>query len=336
MNELLLNPNVIGFLTVIRTGEGTLGVDGYRTLYGGTLFDSFADHPRKLIKAGRWTSTAAGAYQFLSRTWDALVKQYGFKDFSPENQDLGAIALIKGRKALDDVLNGDISQAINKCNKEWASLPGSPYGQPTMTLEKALRVYKEAGGRFRQSDQTPETIEGTPMPLPFIAAVLPSLVAAVPDLIRIFGNSPRAEANAKAAEIVVNAAKVATGSVNEQDLVEKLDSKDPLVIEQVREAVKNVWYEISVDTGGIQAAREASIKSEGFWKQPAFWVTLLLMPLVYLVVVTVLGLVGPGQFSVEIQIMVVSSIVSGLLAAISGFWLGTSWSSARKTELAGK
>jgi muramidase (phage lysozyme) len=336
MNEVLSNPNVLAFLQVIRTGEGTLGDKGYRTLYGGNTFESFEDHPRQLIKAGKWTSTAAGAYQFLSRTWDALVKQYGFKDFSPETQDLAVIALIKGRKALDDVLNGDISQAIKKCNKEWASLPGSPYGQPTMTLEKALRVYKEAGGRFRQSDEVPPQIEGTTMPLPFVAAVLPSLVAAVPDLIRIFGNSPRAEMNAKAAEIVVNAAKVATNSVNEQDLVEKLDSRDPLVVEQVRDAVRQVWFEISADTGGIQAAREVNAKSEGFWKQPAFWITCLLLPLVYGVVAAVMGFVGPGQFSVEIQIMVVSSIVSGLLAAISGFWLGTSWSSSRKTELAGK
>lgn len=172
--------------------------------------------------------------------------------------------------------------------------------------------------------------------LPFIAAVLPALVEVVPSLIRIFGSSPRAEANAKAAEIVVNAAKVATGSTNEQDLLQKLESKDPVVITAVENAVKEVWFEISIDPVGIDKAREANFHSEGFWKQPAFWITCLLLPLVYGVVGAVLGLVGTTSFSVEIQIMVVSSIVSGLLAAISGFWLGTSWSSARKTEIAQK
>jgi hypothetical protein len=73
-------------------------------MFGGGLFDSFADHPRQAITRSLGgkpiTSTASGAYQFLSRTWDGLVKQYGFTDFSPKNQDLGAVALVAGRGAL--------------------------------------------------------------------------------------------------------------------------------------------------------------------------------------------------------------------------------------------
>jgi hypothetical protein len=88
------------------------------------------------------------------------------------------------------------------------------------------------------------------MALPFLAAVLPSLVQAVPSLIRIFGKSPRAEDNAKAAEIVVNAAKEATGALNEQDLLTKIESRDPEVIKAVEQAVQSVWYEIA--TGNNQ------------------------------------------------------------------------------------
>jgi len=327
LNEYLTNPNVLAFFQVIRTGEGTLGEDGYRTHYGGTLFEDFTDHPRKVIKAGKWASSAAGAYQFLTKTWDGLVRQYGFTDFSPVNQDLGALALIKGRSALKDVLDGDIESAIRKCAKEWASLPGSPYGQPTISLAKALKIYLEAGGTLKKKDT---------IMLPILQAVLPTLVTAVPELIRIFGASPRAEMNAKAAELVVATAMQATGSVNEQMLVEKIQSGDQDAINQVKAAVKEIWYEISLDTGGIEQARDVNFKSEGFYKQPAFWITLTLLPLVYLVVLSVLGFVGSVLFSIEIQIMVVSSIISGLLGAISGFWLGTSWSSARKTEIANK
>jgi hypothetical protein len=171
---------------------------------------------------------------------------------------------------------------------------------------------------------------------PFIAAALPAVIEAVPSLIRIFGKSEQSEKNARAAELVVNAAKQATGATNEQDLVEKLQTKDPVVIQAVEKAVQDIWFEISLDPTGIEQARETNFKSEGFYKQPAFWVTVLLLPLVYLVTFAVLGFVGTTVFSVEIQIMVVSSIISGLLAAISGFWLGTSWSSQRKTELSGK
>jgi muramidase (phage lysozyme) len=149
MNEYLDNPNVKAFLLLIRRGEGTLGEDGYRTLYGGSHFSSFADHPRTAIKAGKWLSTAAGAYQFLERTWDSLCHQHPeLTDFSPHNQDLGALWLISGRAGLSDVLKGDISQAIGKCNREWASLPGSPYGQPTQKMEDALAFYKDHGGTF--------------------------------------------------------------------------------------------------------------------------------------------------------------------------------------------
>jgi muramidase (phage lysozyme) len=135
------------FLWMIRWCEGTANPDGYRTLFGGRLFDSFADHPRQLIrfklKGVTYKSSAAGAYQFLRSTWDSLVKMYGYKDFSPENQDAAAIQLIKGRRAYQDVLNGDIVTAIKKCNREWASLPGSPYGQPVKTMSECLRVYGE-------------------------------------------------------------------------------------------------------------------------------------------------------------------------------------------------
>jgi len=170
--------------------------------------------------------------------------------------------------------------------------------------------------------------------LPFIAAALPALIEAVPSLISIFGNSPQAEKNAKAAQIVVNAAKAATGSTNEQELVEKLESKDPEVIAAVHTAVQDVWYELQINSEGIEAARGASIQVAGeFWKQPAIWVTASLLPMVYIVVLTVLGIMGKNDFATEIKIMVVSAVISGVLGAITGFWLGTSFSSSRKTEL---
>lgn len=333
--EYLQNPNIKAFLWLIRTGEGTTGEFGYRTHYGGSLFESFSDHPRKAITAGSWTSTAAGAYQFLSKTWDGLVKQYGFSDFSPENQDKAAIRLIEGRGALVDVIAGRIESAIRKCNKEWASLPESPYGQPTLTMYRALEVYRVAGGYFRPAG-TLAPVEDKSMVAPFVAAVLPSLVQAVPDLIRIFGSSPQAEKNAKAAEIVVNAAKVATGAVNEQDLVEKIKSADPETLVKLQEAVKEVWFDISVDPSGIKDAREFNLKSDGFYKQPAFWITVMLMPLVYGVAGSVLGWFGAAVFTQEVKIMVVSSVMSGVLGGIMGFWMGTSWSSHRKTELGGR
>lgn len=146
------NRNVQAFLQVLRNGEGTAGPNGYRTLFGGGLFDSFAQHPN--IKVTRTmggralTSTAAGAYQFLKSTWDETARIMGLRDFSPAAQDLGAVGRIAARGALDDVKAGRFDVAIQKVAKEWASMPGSPYGQPVISLTRARGIYANAGGVF--------------------------------------------------------------------------------------------------------------------------------------------------------------------------------------------
>ena len=150
--DLLNVPNVRAFLRTIRHAEGTAGPTGYRMLFGGALFDSYDDHPRTVVTRKSGTkpisSTAAGAYQILSRTWDEAKKGAGLTDFAPPSQDLAALWLIRRRGALRDVIAGRFDDAIRKCANEWASLPGSPYGQPVKTLTAVRAVYTSEGGRF--------------------------------------------------------------------------------------------------------------------------------------------------------------------------------------------
>lgn len=142
--------NLAAFLAMIREAEGTAGPMGYHMLVGGGVFDSFADHPRKLVSItsrGRVIrSTAAGAYQILARTWDGV--RAGLPDFSPESQDEAAKRLIARRGAMPDVRAGRLSEALRKCAPEWASLPGAPYGQPTITVADAAAIYGDNGGEF--------------------------------------------------------------------------------------------------------------------------------------------------------------------------------------------
>lgn len=144
--QMLNNQNVRAMLAVIRAGEGTADEAGYRRIFGGRLFDSYADHPRVLVSKSGYSSTAAGAYQMLERVWDETRSVMSLPDFSPASQDMAALGRIAARGALDDVLAGRFAVAIGKLGKEWASLPGSPYGQPTMTLNKARAVFIAAGG----------------------------------------------------------------------------------------------------------------------------------------------------------------------------------------------
>ena len=341
--EALQNRNVQAFLHMLRHGEGTSDPEGYRRMFGGKLFDNgFADHPRQVqtysLKGQPLSSSAAGAYQILQRTWDGLVRQYGFTDFSSATQDAAAVALIIGRKALDDVLAGRFEAAVAKCNREWASLPGSPYGQPTVTLAAARAVYLLHGGEFSTvqtsvppsiAPQTNPTHQEKPV-APFILAALPALFEAVPKLINIFGSgSEVAKRNEAAVQMAVDIAKTAVGAPNEQALVETLQN-DPEAAQVVRQAIESRWYEITLNTEGVEAARVASVNNPNFFKQPAFVISIFLLIPVYFVVWHVI--LGPG-FSDEIKIMVVTAIISGVLSAITGFWLGTSFSSQRKTEL---
>lgn len=138
--------NRAAFLAMIRQSEGTSGPNGYRTYYGGSLFDSFADHPNVKHTAAGITSTAAGAYQFLYRTWIECKAALGLPDFSPESQDAAAIFLLKRRGALPYIDRGDFAGAVNAARREWASLPGAGYGQHENSLAVLEAAYLAAGG----------------------------------------------------------------------------------------------------------------------------------------------------------------------------------------------
>lgn len=156
--------NVRAFLTAIAMAEGTeREADPYRVCYGYKhTLSSFADHP---AITGEWrgerlsdahcrgaglspgcVSTAAGRYQIIRPTWATIKARLKLPDFSPESQDLACIALIQGRGALADVQAGRFAQAVEKCRKEWASLPGANYGQGERTLPWLQARYAQAGG----------------------------------------------------------------------------------------------------------------------------------------------------------------------------------------------
>ncbi|WP_290874912.1 glycoside hydrolase family 104 protein [Aquabacterium sp.] len=143
---LVDHPQVRAMLAVIRRGEGTADAAGYSRLFGGASFSGFADHPRQAVSKWGLTSTAAGAYQMLSKVWDETRDLMGLGSFSPRNQDIAALGRIAARGALPDVLAGNLTAAIKRLNKEWASLPESPYGQGTITWATARDVFSRAGG----------------------------------------------------------------------------------------------------------------------------------------------------------------------------------------------
>jgi muramidase (phage lysozyme) len=351
----LLNPNVRAFLAVIRAGEGTSDPDGYRRHFGGELFSDFSQHPKraitKLLGGQPLTSTAAGAYQFLSKTWSECQNALKLPDFSPESQDLAAVYLIDRRGALDAVIRGDLEVAIAKCAKEWASLPGSPYGQPTKTLAQCIAVYEAAGGTHGtappveskpekptaprpDADNYPEA----PMPIPaIVTALLPSVIELLPKLGGLFGSGSKAsERNLAVAGAVLDLAQKTTGAVNAQAAIETMKS-DPTALAAVSKAVEAHWFDLSEGGGGgIEGARKADKEAResdgpfwGFLKSPSFWMLLLSLPLVYIVVGSIAGLWGYVGWSDDVRASLATAVVSLIIGGAAGYFWGQTTSRNR-------
>lgn len=169
--SLVDNPNVRKALDIISTSENA----DYNTLFGGDTFNDYKNHPnvkkRFKQKDGKWNSSgAAGRYQMLKSTWDELQSTFGLEDFSPRNQDLGAIALLDrlkgkdGKTALQSAIEGDYQGMVEKAGRTWASFPSAPaaYSQPKHGWNKMNKIIASATGRPLQETATVETSYADP------------------------------------------------------------------------------------------------------------------------------------------------------------------------------
>lgn len=159
LRAALKNSYVQAFLYVVAAGEShETDPEAYQALYGwepgnGKTFTGWGDHPRIAVKSSFGWTSAAGRYQAMcavppnvrTDTWGDYKKwcaQYEFfPDFSPAGQDLFAAWCLQRRGALPLLYSGKFVEAVRACNREWASLPESPYGQGGMSWDKATAVW---------------------------------------------------------------------------------------------------------------------------------------------------------------------------------------------------
>lgn len=152
---LLDNPNIRKALDIIAASEHA----DYNTTFGGGKFDDYSEHPniKKSFKQkdGKINSSgAAGRYQFLKSTWDEIKSTYGLDDFSPRNQDIGALVLLNrmkgsdGKTALQSAMEGDFQGMVEKSGRTWASFPSAPakYSQPKHGWNKMNKIIASAVG----------------------------------------------------------------------------------------------------------------------------------------------------------------------------------------------
>ena len=351
------HPNVQAFYQVMRFKESSLYDSAYRMVNGAPPITDFSRHPYEGLKTTEG-GRAAGASQFIPTTWGGLEKKYGFPSFEPHYQDLGYVGCLIERNALELVMEGRFDEAVAACRLEWSSLPGAAESRATWTMDKARDLYMRAGGSLKDVTGTPyEPVPVEPErkpvdPLSAIALFGPLIANLIPQVAKLFDKKVGAPGKIEAAQKVIETIVTSTGSVNEQQALQKIAS-DPVMLQTATKAIMTeptIMGMLEVG-GGIKAAREANlavqVADKPFWYNPAFWMSLALLPLVYWIVGSVLvgGInLGPDDagfwkifgtaFDQETRSGTVNLVIGMVLGGIVGIWFGTSYGSMRKTEIA--
>ena len=168
--------------------------------------------------------------------------------------------------------------------------------------------------------------------VPFVAAALPALINAEPALIRLFGKGDQSEKNAKAAETVAAIAKEITSQPTVEGAVNAIES-DPAQAQAFSQAVESRWYELTGESGGggIAGARKADAAAQASgkpWQSPALWISLALLPLVYLVVGSIVGLWG-SEWPSDVRAAIATAVVSMIVGGAAGYYWGQTTSRNR-------
>mgnify|MGYP002141976076 FL=1 len=164
------------------------------------------------------------------------------------------------------------------------------------------------------------------------------VLAAVPEVAKIFMDKDGTTVPERNVAAVVKIADVATKALadagkpaaNMQQVVETLAS-DPEAKQIVRAAViDQCMYLVEAGGGGIEGARKADLAISGgdIKHSPSFWVTLALLPLVYLVVGSVVGLWGE-KWPSDVRAAIATAIVSLIVGGAAGYYWGQTTSRNR-------
>jgi lysozyme len=157
-----MTPERRALLNTIRYAEGTWANGhpvGYRIMFGGGLMPNLERHPNRVVHSARYSSAAAGAYQFMPFTWSMATRAMGLSgSMHPDAQDQAALFLVQRRGALHLADRGKLTPELTaKLAPEWASFPtlagASYYGQPVKRYEDLRRFYEWSLAQLRQAEQ---------------------------------------------------------------------------------------------------------------------------------------------------------------------------------------
>lgn len=119
-----ISSNARKYLSRLAAAEGTAKKpnNGYSTLFGGSQFADFSDHPRQFFKHNGTITSAAGRYQITASSWDDARKALDLKDFSPANQDQAAMWLARRAGQGENIESGHFYAADRGLDNVWTGL----------------------------------------------------------------------------------------------------------------------------------------------------------------------------------------------------------------------
>lgn len=174
------------------------------------------------------------------------------------------------------------------------------------------------------------------MPIPaIVGALLPSVIELIPKLGALFGSGSKvAERNVAAAGAVLDIVKTATNAVNAQDAVERMKA-DPAALQTATKAIESKWFDlVEGGGGGIEGARKADADARAagdMTQSPSFLVALALLPLVYMIVGSIVGLFGT-PWSEDVRSAIANGVVGMVIGALAGYYFGQTTSRNRTPQ----
>jgi uncharacterized membrane protein len=101
---------------------------------------------------------------------------------------------------------------------------------------------------------------------------------------------------------------------------------DPVAVQAVTQAIESRWIELTeAGGGGIAAARAsdaAARSSADMLHSPSFWVAIALLPLVYMIVANLIGILGTSTWSDDARAGLAGSIVGSIIGGLVGYYYG--------------
>ena len=175
------------------------------------------------------------------------------------------------------------------------------------------------------------------MPIPaIVTALLPTVIELIPKLGSLFGSGSKvSERNTVAATAILDVVQKATGAVNAQEAVERMQS-DPAALSAATKAVEDEWFKLhQAAEASTQAARDFSVVYAQTHNVRTVLgnLTFLEVLSLLLIVTTLTGGISVliwGGIDPQLKGAVVTLMLIGGYTSVTNFWYGSSLGSKKK------